>query len=110
MDDLGTEGDTYRLSTAEIDALADDIAMRAATIASATFALLEKIREFDLAKGWARQGARDCASWLSWRTGIGRNAAKQHVQVANRLPEFPLVAEAFRKWEISYTKVRAVTR
>jgi hypothetical protein len=49
------------LSPTEIDALADDIALAAATIDAATHRLLTMIREFDRAGGWAQQGALSCA-------------------------------------------------
>lgn len=102
--------DSPRLSRDQIDALAHDIMTDAAIIAHATYELLVKIRRFDQAKGWARQGAKSCAHWLTWRIGVGVVAARQKVRVAHRLLDFPLIAEAFRKGELSYTKVRAVVR
>ena len=98
------------LTREQVDQLAHEIAEDSAVIASATYELLVKIRRFDEAKGWAKQGANDCAHWLSWRIGIGRTAAKQKVHVAHRLREFPLIADAFRKGELSVALVRAVTR
>ena len=99
-----------QLTPEQIDELAHDIARHAALVSAATYELLVKIRIFDEAKGWAKQGARDCAAWLSWRTGVGRDTAKQQLEVARRLVEFPRVADAFRKGELSYTKARAVVR
>jgi Domain of unknown function (DUF222) len=68
------------------------------------------IREFDRAGGWQHQGALSCAHWLSWRIGLGLGPAREKVRVAHRLAELPLLDEAFRRGELSYSKVRAMTR
>jgi hypothetical protein len=98
------------LSRAAIDALADDIAVTAAHIDAATHRLLTLIREFDRARGWDQQGALSCAHWLSWRIGMDLGAAREKVRVAHRLAELPLIDEALRRGELSYSKVRAMTR
>jgi hypothetical protein len=68
------------------------------------------IAEFDKQNGWGAWGVKSCAEWLSWRCSIGRVAAREHVRVARRLMELPLVREAFATGELSYSKVRAITR
>jgi hypothetical protein len=98
------------LSPTEIDALGDDIAVTATHIDAATHRLLTLIRDFDRAGGWHRQGALSCAHWLSWRIGLGLGPAREKVRVANRLAELPLLDEAFRRGELSYSKLRAMTR
>jgi hypothetical protein len=98
------------LSRAAIDALADDIAETAAHIDAATHRLLVLIRDFDRARGWYEQGALTCAHWLSWRIGMGLGAAREKVRVAHRLAELPLIDEALRRGELSFSKVRAMTR
>lgn len=55
-------------------------------------------------------GAKSCGDWLSWRCGIAPRAAREHVRVARRLAELPLVREAFGRGELSYSKVRAICR
>src|SRR5262245_51705144 len=99
-----------RLSRDEIDALADDIAIAAAHIDAATHGLLTSIRRFDAAGGWAWQGARSCAHWLSWRIGLGLGAAREKVRVAKALAELPHVDAALMRGELSFAKVRAITR
>ena len=94
----------------EIDALADRIAVTAASIDAATHTLLTDIREFDDAGGWHLQGALSCAHWLQWRVGIALGAGREKVRVARRLGELPLIDEALRKGEVSYSKVRAMSR
>jgi hypothetical protein len=97
-------------SSIDIDALGDDIAVTAAHIDAATHRLLTLIREFDRAGGWHRQGALSCAHWLSWRVGLGLGPAREKVRVAHRLAELPVLDEAFRRGEVSYSKLRAMTR
>ena len=98
------------LSRAAIDALADDIAETAAHIDVATHRLLVLIRDFDRAGGWHQQGALSCAHWLSWRIGLGLGPAREKVRVAHRLAELPLLDEALRRGELSFSKARAITR
>jgi hypothetical protein len=95
--------------TAELDRLGDEIAELSAHLDAATARLLALIREFDARGGW-NQGFRSCAEWLSWRVGLDLGAAREKVRVARALGELPLLAEALARGEISYSKVRAITR
>ena len=60
--------------------------------------------------GWADVGSGSCAEWLAWRCAVSPRAAREHVRVARRLPELPLIHAAFARGELSYAKVRALTR
>jgi hypothetical protein len=93
-----------------MDSLAARIAEHAAHLDAATHRLLTDLREFDQGGGWYQQGARSCAQWLSWRVGWDRATAREHVRIANRLAELPHIDEALRRGEMSYSKVRAMTR
>jgi hypothetical protein len=95
---------------ARIDALGERIAEQAAHLDAATHTLLVDIREFDEQGGYAGQGARTCAHWLSWRLGWSGGTAREHVRVASKLATLPLIDDALRRGEISYSKVRAMTR
>ena len=77
---------------------------------AADYRLLKLIHEFDEAGGWHWEGLYSCAHWLNWQCGIGMNAAREKVRVAKQLPELPKISAAFAKGEISYSKVRAMTR
>lgn len=83
MDAESTGTGTPRLTRAQVDELADQIAVCSTKVGAAIHQLLTLIRQFDLATGWARQGAKSCAYWLSWRTGLGLVAAREKVRVAN---------------------------
>ena len=98
------------LSMEEIAAMGEAIAETAAIIDVATHRFLSQLREFDRVDGWHRAGALSCAHWLSWRVGMDLGAAREKVRVAKALAELPLIDDALRKGEISYSKVRAMTR
>src|SRR6266403_1413696 len=85
--------------TAELERLGDDIAELSAHLDAATARLLELIREFG-----------SCAEWLSWRVGLDRGAARERVRVARALAALPRLAQALARGELSYAKVRALTR
>jgi hypothetical protein len=55
-------------------------------------------------------GVRSCAHWLSWRVGLDLGAARERVRVARALGTLPRLAEALARGELSYAKVRALTR
>ena len=95
--------------TAEMDRLGDEIAELSAHLEAATARLLDRIREFDARKGWGN-GFRSCAHWLSWRVGLDPGAAREKVRVARALGTLPLLATALARGELSYAKVRALTR
>src|SRR5213594_2743390 len=93
----------------ELDRLGDEIAELSVHIDAATARLLDLIREFDARGGW-NNGFRSCAAWLSWRVGFAPGAAREHVRVARALGMLPLLAKALARGELSYAKVRALTR
>src|SRR5262245_28548932 len=95
--------------TADLDRLGDEIAELSAHLEAATARLLDLIREFDARGGW-NTGFRSCAAWLSWRVGLDLGAARRRVRVARALGGLPLLAEALARGELSYAKVRALTR
>ena len=90
--------------------LGEAIAETAAMIDAATHRFLTRLREFDRIGGWHIAGARSCAHWLSWRVGMDLGAAREKVRVARALEGLPAIDEALRAGEISYSKVRAMTR
>jgi hypothetical protein len=94
---------------AELDRLGDHIAELSAHLEAATARLLDLLREFDARGGW-NTGFRSCADWLSWRVGLDLGAARERVRVARALATLPLLARALARGELSYAKVRALTR
>jgi len=92
-----------------VEQLGERIADIAAGIHAATYQLLVLLFEFDERKGW-NNGFLSCAHWLSWRTGLDPGAAREKVPVARALPQLPRLGGALQRGEISYAKVRALTR
>jgi Domain of unknown function (DUF222)/HNH endonuclease len=95
--------------TAELNRLGDEIAELSVHLEAATARLLELIREFDARGGWGN-GFSSCAAWLSWRVGLDLGAARERVRVARALATLPRLAQALARAELSYAKVRALTR
>ena len=93
-----------------LESLGDEICELAAHIAAATCRWLLLLAEWDRREGWAEWGLRSCAHWLSWRCSLSLTTARDHVRVARRLDELPLVREAFGAGVLSFCKVRALTR
>jgi Domain of unknown function (DUF222)/HNH endonuclease len=93
----------------ELERLGDEIAELAAHLDAATARLLDLIREFDARGGWGN-GFASCAHWLAWRVGLALGAAREHVRVARALGSLPGLREALSRGELSYSKVRALTR
>jgi 5-methylcytosine-specific restriction endonuclease McrA len=94
---------------AALDRLGDEIAELSAHLDAATARLLELIREFDGRGGW-NTGFPSCAAWLAWRVGLEPGAARERVRVARALGNLPLLSEALARGQLSYSKVRALTR
>ncbi len=92
------------------DELGKEITELCGFINAATSQLLTMIREFDQEGLWQLGGVCSCAHWLNWQCGVGMNAAREKVRVANALGELPKISAAFSTGEISYSKVRAMTR
>ena len=97
------------MNTMDLDRLGDEIAELSVHLEAATARLLDLIREFDAHGGWGN-GFRSCADWLSWRVGLDPGAARERVRVARALGTLPLLTRALARGELSYAKVRALTR
>ena len=82
----------------------------AGRLAAATCQWLGLLAAFDRRRIWAGIGIHTCAHWLSLRCGLGQRAAQDHLRTAHALTELPAVRAAFAAGELSYSKVRAITR
>jgi hypothetical protein len=96
--------------TTRIDELDQSILTLCTRINAATFELLVMIREFDERAGWLQWGLDNCAEWLAWRCDLSMTTAREKVRVAHALKQLPMVSKAFAAGELSYAKVRAMTR
>lgn len=87
--------------------LDDEIATLAGHINAATARWLERVSEFQRNGGAAVDG---CERWLAFRCGITTREARGYVRVAEALDGLPAIRDAFRRGELTFTKVRALTR
>jgi hypothetical protein len=96
--------------TKPLEVLEREITSLATQIHAATCRWLCLVGEYDAREGWAIWGAKTCAQWVALQCGIAPGSAREHVRVARRLRELPLIRAAFAEGELSYSKVRALTR
>jgi hypothetical protein len=97
-------------SLTRAEALEREITDLCAQINAASYRLLQLIAELDDATPWGAWGLTSCAHWLNWRCGIGLNAAREKVRVAHALKSLPEISLAFESGQLSFSKVRALTR
>ena len=93
-----------------IDVLDKNILTLCTRINAATYELLVMIREFDERSGWLQWGLQNCAEWLAWRCDLSLTTAREKVRVAHAIKSLPAIADAFSTGELSYAKVRELTR
>ena len=77
---------------------------------AANYRWLLLIAEFDRRHGWNDGALQSCAHWLNFKVGLNLGAARERVRVAHALPGVPKIAAAMSRGELSYSKVRALTR
>jgi hypothetical protein len=93
-----------------LDDLEENLISSWCEVSRATHRFLVLLREFDLRQGWQAWGCADCADWLNLKCGITRNTAQEKLRVAKSLWDLPQIEEAFKRGDLSYSKVRALTR
>jgi uncharacterized protein DUF222/HNH endonuclease len=97
-------------TTTDAEKLGAEITKLCSYIYAAEARFLSLIREFDEKGYWAQQGLFSCAHWLNLKCGIGMNAAREKLRVAHALAGLPKIRERFDKGQLSFSKVRAITR
>lgn len=95
---------------AELVAMGDRLCRWAGHLAAAEARWLVLLAEFDRRWGWAEYGCRSAVHWLSWKLGIEARTAHEKLRVAHALEDLPVIRGAFERGELTYSKVRAVTR
>ncbi len=90
--------------------LEDQITELAGHLNAGEYRFLTLIAEFDRRCGWSNSATQSCAHWLNWKCGIDLGAARERVRVAHALENLPRISAAMARGEVSYSKVRALTR
>jgi 5-methylcytosine-specific restriction endonuclease McrA len=93
-----------------IEELEEQITELAGHLNAAHYRWLLLIREFDRRVGWGDGKLASCAHWLNFKCGINLGAAREKVRVAHALSSLPLISASMARGELSYSKVRALTR
>lgn len=99
--------DLRTLPTERLEAEATTLAGH---LAAATCRFLEVVAELARREAWCSWELRSMAHWVSWKCGVGLRAAHEQVRVATALDPLPAIHAAFSVGELSYSKVRALTR
>ena len=107
---FASAGGAQELAELSTEHLEEGIVDLAARISAATCRWLQLVAEFDRRGAHEEMGFAQCATWLAWRCSIAPRSAREHVRVARALKELPLVREAMERGELTYSKVRVVTR
>jgi len=83
----------------------DELASLSAHLSAATARWLELVWEMH------EQGdSSDLQAFVAWRCGITGREAREFLRVAEALQELPLTRAAFARGELTFSKVRALTR
>ena len=105
--DGGSASVNVAISLEELEAQITELAGQ---LNAANYRWLTLIAEFDRRNGWADGKLPSCAHWLNFKCGLNLGAAREKVRVAHALESLPKIAASMGRGELSYSKVRALTR
>ncbi|MFV0525730.1 MAG: DUF222 domain-containing protein [Acidimicrobiales bacterium] len=88
----------------------DRLRMAAQLWARSQYELVVLAAELAVSGEWVLDGAVSAVSWLSAVAGVEPATAREWIRVGRRLQDLPASAEAFARGELSYAKVRILTR
>jgi hypothetical protein len=104
---VGASANSATVSLAELEAQITELAGH---LNAANYRWLTLIGEFDRRHGWADGKLPSCAHWLNFKVGLNLGAAREKVRVAHALAGLPKIAASMARGELSYSKVRALSR
>lgn len=90
--------------------LNNEITRLAGHINAAQYRFLKLLAALIEREAWGGNGIKSPAHWLNYYCGISLGPAREKVRVAQCLGSLPLIDAAFSRGELSYSKVRAMTR
>ena len=93
-----------------IETLESEIVTLHERLCAEEYQFLVKLREFDLRQGWRSYHFNHCAEWLNMKCGISLSTGREKLRVARALFFLPHISGAYQNGELSYSKVRAMTR
>lgn len=98
------------LSTLSDDQLRDAVVTFSAHMNAAEFRLIRLVDELDQRHDSGIIVGASIPQWLGFHCGLDGNAAREKLRVARALRELPVIRACFAHGEVSYSKVRAITR
>ena len=98
------------LKNVPLEDLEDQITELAGHLNAANYRWLTLIAEFDRRKGWWDGRLHSCAHWLNFKCGLNLGAAREKLRTAHALEKLPRIAACMARGQLSYSKVRALTR
>jgi hypothetical protein len=104
------DGSSSIVAAVSLEELEAQITALAGQLNAANYRWLTLIAEFDRRQGWADGKLPSCAHWLNFKCGLNLGAAREKVRVAHALAGVPKIAASMARGELSYSKVRALTR
>ncbi len=110
MDGAEIKGAETISSSLSIEELEAQITELAGQLNAANYRWLMLIAEFDRRLGWGDGRLPSCAHWLNFKCGLNLGAAREKVRVAHALRDLPRISASMARGELSYSKVRALTR
>ena len=90
--------------------LEEQLCLLAGNINAASYRFVKLIAACDNRRLWAQQGSMSCAYWLNWVCGLSLHAAREKIRVGHALNDLPKISAAYSAGELSFSKVRAMTR
>lgn len=105
-----TQIQTYTRPADFFTPLGTRISKLVAHLDAGEYQLLMLLHEFDEKEEWAVDGIKSCAHWLGVFCGMNLGAARERIRVAHALPSLPGISAEFHAGQVSYSKVRAMTR
>ena len=100
----------YNAQPGDQQTLTQQLKTLAQALDRGTCKLILLLPEFDRQECWAMDGQRSCVAWLNAYCGISPSAAHDRRRVAYALEELPVLLRLFKIGELSWSKVRALTR
>lgn len=91
-------------------------ALRAAVVAvggqwaSCQFELVRAVAALDESFEWALDPVPTCAHWVAQELDVEVSTAREWLRIGRALRSLPMIDAAFKRRQLSYSKVRALTR
>jgi len=101
------EPDVASMATERLEA---ELVEWSARLAAGMARWLGLLAEFDRRGAYEAWGCASCVAWVVWQCGLDPRSAREHLRVARALEDLPEIRAAMTAGELSFSRVRALTR